>query len=54
LELIVTAGWYEVGQRLPIPLRDGFDYITDPGNWPEFRTPLVRIKSATRLREPGD
>jgi hypothetical protein len=44
----------EVEQRLPVPLRDGFDYITNPANWPEYWPRLVRISSATRWREPGD
>jgi hypothetical protein len=44
----------EVLQRLPVSVRDGFDYITDPGNWTEYWPRLVRIASATRWREPGD
>jgi uncharacterized protein YndB with AHSA1/START domain len=44
----------EVQRRLPVSLHDGFDYITDPGNWPEYWPRLVRIASATRWREPGD
>jgi hypothetical protein len=40
----------EVQQRLPVSVRDGFDYITDPGNWPEYWPRLVRIASATSLR----
>ena len=44
----------EVQQRLPVSVRDGFDYITDPDNWPEYWPRLVRIASATRWREPGD
>lgn len=44
----------EVEHRLPISLHDGFDYITDPINWPEYWPRLVRIASARRWREPGD
>jgi uncharacterized protein YndB with AHSA1/START domain len=44
----------EVGRRLPVSVHDGFDYITDPANWPEYWPRLVRITSATRWREPGD
>jgi uncharacterized protein YndB with AHSA1/START domain len=44
----------EVEQRLPVSVRDGFDYITDPTNWPEYWPRLVRITSAERWREPGD
>ena len=44
----------EVEHRLPVSVRDGFDYITDPTNWPEYWPRLVRITSAKRWREPGD
>jgi uncharacterized protein YndB with AHSA1/START domain len=44
----------EVEHRLPVSVRDGFDYITDPNNWPEYWPRLVRITSARRWREPGD
>jgi uncharacterized protein YndB with AHSA1/START domain len=44
----------EVEHRLPVSLRDGFDYITDPENWPEYWPRLVRIISVKRWREPGD
>ena len=44
----------EVERRLPVPLHDGFEYITDPDNWPEYWPRLVRITSARRWREPGD
>jgi uncharacterized protein YndB with AHSA1/START domain len=44
----------EAEQRLPVPLREGFDYITDPANWPEYWPRLVRVRSAKRWREPGD
>jgi Polyketide cyclase / dehydrase and lipid transport len=44
----------EVERRLPVSLRDGFDYITDPTNWPEYWPRLVGIASAARWREPGD
>jgi hypothetical protein len=26
----------EVTHRFAIPLRDGFDYIVEPRNWPEY------------------
>ena len=41
-------------RRLPVSLHDGFDYITDPTNWPEYWPRLVQITSARRWREPGD
>jgi uncharacterized protein YndB with AHSA1/START domain len=44
----------EAEQRLPVSVHDGFDYITDPVNWPEFWPGLVRVASAKRWREPGD
>jgi uncharacterized protein YndB with AHSA1/START domain len=44
----------EVEHHFPVTVRDGFDYITDPTNWPEYWPRLVRITSATRWREPGD
>jgi uncharacterized protein YndB with AHSA1/START domain len=44
----------ELGSRLPVSVQDGFDYITDPENWPEYWPRLVRIAHATRWREPGD
>ena len=44
----------EVAQRLPVSVRDGFDYITDPENWPEYWPRLVRITRAGRWRQPGD
>ena len=44
----------DLERRLPVSLREGFDYITDPANWPEYWPRLVRIASARRWREPGD
>ena len=44
----------EVQQQLPGGLRDGFDYITDPGNWPEYWPRFVRMSGQPRWREPGD
>jgi hypothetical protein len=44
----------EVGRRFPVPLRDGFDYITDPANWPDYWPGLVRVEPGWRWREPGD
>lgn len=44
----------EAGQRLPVGAHEGWDYITDPGRWPEYWPRLVRVVSAPRWREPGD
>ena len=40
--------------RLPVSLREGYDYISDPANWPEYWPRLVRVSAANRWREPGD
>ncbi len=44
----------EVSTRFDVPLRDGFDFITDPANWPRYWPDLVRVDPASRWREPGD
>jgi hypothetical protein len=44
----------EARQRFPVPLRDGFDYITELGNWPEYWPRLVRVAPESRWRAPGD
>lgn len=44
----------EVTRRFRISLREGFDYITDPSNWPQYWPDLVRIDPGSRWREPGD
>jgi len=44
----------EVETRFDVSLREGFDYITDPANWPDYWPDLVRIEPGSRWREPGD
>ncbi|MGH2962660.1 MAG: SRPBCC family protein [Solirubrobacterales bacterium] len=44
----------EVERRFPISVRDGFDYITAPANWPEYWPRFVRLDPASRWRAPGD
>lgn len=44
----------EAQQQLPVGLHEGFDYITDPANWPEYWPRFVRMDSLPRWREPGD
>jgi hypothetical protein len=44
----------EVNRRFGVSLREGFDYITDPNNWPQYWPDLVRIEPGSRWREPGD
>jgi len=43
-----------VGRRFAFPLRDGFDYITDLRNWPEYWPGLVRLDPESRWSQPGD
>jgi hypothetical protein len=40
--------------RFEVPLREGFDYITNPANWPAYWPGFVRIEPGSRWREPGD
>jgi hypothetical protein len=46
----------EVTRDLPIALSEGFDYITNVENWPEYWPKLVEIpeRASVRWREPGD
>jgi Polyketide cyclase / dehydrase and lipid transport len=44
----------EVDHRFAVPVREGFDFITDPANWPLYWPDFVRIEAGTRWREPGD
>lgn len=44
----------ELERRFAVPLRRGFDYITDPANWPEYWPGLIGVEHAARWREPGD
>ena len=44
----------EMNRRFGVTVRDGFDYITDPNNWPQYWPDLVRIEPGSRWREPGD
>jgi polyketide cyclase/dehydrase/lipid transport protein len=43
-----------VTHRFAIPLRDGFDYIVEPRNWPEYWPGLIRVQPGSRWRAPGD
>jgi uncharacterized protein YndB with AHSA1/START domain len=38
---------------LPVGLDEGFRYVTDPANWPEY-WPGVVVVDASRWAEPGD
>ena len=44
----------EVDTRFDVSLEDGFDYITNMDNWPQYWPGLVRIEPDSRWREPGD
>jgi Polyketide cyclase / dehydrase and lipid transport len=44
----------EHAHRLPVPVVDGFDYITDLGNWHEYWPGLVRVEPGSRWSVPGD
>jgi hypothetical protein len=44
----------ELTRAFPVPLREGFDYIVDPGNWPAYCPGLIRVQPGARWREPGD
>jgi uncharacterized protein YndB with AHSA1/START domain len=44
----------EAEHRFPVSVRDGFEYITDQANWPEYWPNLVRIEPGSRWGEPGD
>jgi hypothetical protein len=44
----------EVARRLAVGLREGFDYITDLDNWPEYWPGLVRVEPDSRWSAPGD
>ena len=44
----------EVTHRFAIPLRDGFDYIAEPRNWPEYWPGLLRVRPGSLWRAPGD
>jgi hypothetical protein len=40
--------------RFSTPLEEGFEYITNPANWPEYWPGLIRIEPGGRWQEPGD
>jgi len=46
----------EVTRDLPVALNEGFDYITNVENWPEYWPKLIEIpeRASVRWREPGD
>lgn len=44
----------EMTHRFAVPLRDGFDYIVEPRNWPQYWPGLVRVRAGSQWRAPGD
>jgi uncharacterized protein YndB with AHSA1/START domain len=50
----VVAMRVEVEHRFDVPLRDGYDYITDLENWPEYWPGLISVAAGSRWSEPGD
>jgi hypothetical protein len=44
----------ELAHRFAVGVRDGFDYITDLRNWPDYWPDLVRVDPESRWSEPGD
>jgi hypothetical protein len=44
----------EVERRFDVSVRDGFDYITEPANWPAYWPRFVRLHPSSRWRDRGD
>jgi hypothetical protein len=44
----------EASGHFGVSPQEGFDYITDLTNWPQYWPDFVRIESGARWREPGD
>ena len=44
----------EIEHWFDVSVREGFDYITDPANWPEYWPRFVRIDPNSRWRQAGD
>jgi hypothetical protein len=44
----------EVEHRFGVSVHKGFDYITEPANWPAYWPRFVRLDPGTRWRTPGD
>lgn len=43
-----------ISRRFAFPLREGYDYITELGRWPEYWPNLIRLAPESRWSEPGD
>jgi uncharacterized protein YndB with AHSA1/START domain len=44
----------EVERQFEVSVQEGFDYITDPANWPQYWPRFVRLDPDSRWGEPGD
>jgi Polyketide cyclase / dehydrase and lipid transport len=44
----------ELRHRFEVALEDGFDYIVDPRNWPNYWPGLISVEPGSRWRAPGD
>jgi len=44
----------EEEHRFGVSVAEGFDYITDPANWPAYWPGFERIEPGSHWREPGD
>lgn len=44
----------EVEHHFEVPLKQGFEYITDLANWPEYWPGLIAIDPDSRWGQPGD
>ena len=44
----------EEQSRFSASLEEGFEYITNPANWPDYWPGLIRIEPGGRWQEPGD
>jgi hypothetical protein len=43
-----------VAHQFGVSVGEGFEYITDPANWPAYWPQFVRLDPTSRWREPGD
>jgi hypothetical protein len=44
----------ELEHHFDVGVGEGFDYITDLRNWPEYWPDLVRVERESRWTQPGD
>jgi Polyketide cyclase / dehydrase and lipid transport len=44
----------EVEHRFSVSVHEGFDYITEPANWPAYWPRFIHLDSGSRWRAPGD